>query len=260
MLLLSDDLGQLSDARVSIATKIAPLTGVTSVTLDLHETIDSGIPSLLRLWCCDSLLPDEKTSQDSVALAAKNATRKAFSPDRPWDNPKSRVRSCIPVADGLGCWSVVSISNWLDESSTTPIPISALLPPSTAMDKKDVIDNSLLSHDTSDLGYHIFSFWSSKYIWVSSENFDSQAALSKRLGSHESEIFHVKCVADKLPEYIGSDIHFSCGYEVASFKGTRDYVEVQLKTENKRDGFIFIFLPAAPVVPKVKMNGISVES
>jgi len=261
MLLLSDDLGQLSDTRFSVATKISPLTGVTAVTLDLHDTNESGIPSILRLWCCDTYIPDHDTSNSiSIKIAAKNATRAAFSPHRPWDDPNRRARSCISVASGLGSWSVVSISNWLDEYFTASIPISSLLPPSLKIGEAVANDNMLKNENNSDLGYHIFAFWSSKYIWVSNENLNSQQSISKRLGPHESEIFHVKPVCDHTPQYIGSNLHFSCGFEVHAFHGTHDSVEVQLKTENKRNGSIYLFLPAEPVVPKVRINGKSDEA
>lgn len=257
MLLLSDDLGQLSDTRVSIATKIFPLTGVTAATLDLHDTNESGIPSILRVWCCDTIMPGH--GLDSINIAAKNATRAAFSPYRPWDDPSRRTRSCIPVANGLGSWSVVSISNWLDEYFTTSIPISSLLlPPSRTISEVDHVDNALKVESNSKLGYHIFAFWSSKYIWVSNENLDSQQSLSKRLGPHESEILHVKPVCGHKPQYIGSNLHFSCGYEVQTFQATQDSVEIQLKTENKRNGFVYLFLPTEPAAPKVRMNGKSV--
>lgn len=64
MFLLSDDMEKVSEARLSVAKRIFPLTGVTAVPLDLHSTINGGMPSMLRLWCTES-------SQKDGDMAAK---------------------------------------------------------------------------------------------------------------------------------------------------------------------------------------------
>lgn len=100
--------------------------------------------------------------------------------------PSERKRSCIHVTDGLGTWTVVSISNWSDQPKTVTIPPLALLPPpSTGWDDDNIsndnnnlfnIDNKNKNNnrtssnnsnkDTAPYGYHVFAFWSCKYSWI----------------------------------------------------------------------------------------------
>ena len=242
MLLLSDDLSQLTHERISVATRIFPVTGVTAVVLDLHSTSISGLPSLLRLWCSDTIVTENTTS--AIQLASQNSRRSAFSPSQRWKNPFSRERNSIPVAKGLGTWSVCSLSNWLDEESIVSVPIISLLPPRhTSNDHR------------AELGYHVFAFWSSKYIWVSNDKFDTQKTISKRLGPRETEIFHVKPVDAVLPQYIGSELHFTCGYEVKTLVTTTSSMMIQFKNESKRSGFIYIYIPTFKRTIHATMNG-----
>ena len=247
MLLLSDDLSQLTNERIAVATKIFPVTGITAVALDLHITSVSGLPSLLRLWCTDSVQSRTLSPSDND-LASKNARHAAFSPSKPWKNPASRERNCVPVAKGLGTWSVVSLSNWFDKSNIVSVPIISLLPPTT------------LSDHSYDLGCHVFAFWSSKYIWISSDKLYGHKTISKRLGPRETEIFHVKPVHPTLPQYIGSDLHFTCGYEVKKLVLTATSITVELKNNSKRLGYVYLYIPTFGAMINVMMNGIMVRA
>lgn len=248
MLLLSDDLSQLSAERLSIATRINPVTGVTGVVLDLHRSNKSGLPSLIRSWCTEKVHDDDAYSQTKSAIeeATVNAKMASFSSDKLWPHPSARKRTCIPVAKGLGTWSVVSMSNWLDEDHTVSVPITSLLPPESSNSSSKVDPN---------LGYHVYAFWSQKYIWVSGDKFDHSKTLSKKLGAHESEIFHVKPVSLDKPQYIGSDLHFTCGYEVMSFVCTGNTVDLRLKNDVKRNGFVYLHIPTQGTAITAQMNG-----
>ena len=246
MLLLSDDLSKLSSERLRVATRIYPVTGVTGVTLDLHNTSESGIPSLMRLWCTDEIAMDSQNTT-AVELASQNAKRTAFSPDKPWANSWDRNRNCIPVAKGLGSWSMVSLSNWLDKPDIVSVPMAAALPPKHAIKTNDLV-----------FGYHVFSFWTSKYAWVSADQ--SGKNISKKLGQHESEIFHVKAVSLNQAQYIGSELHFTCGYEVSSFNATGTSIDLQLRKDSKRSGFVYFYLPCYADTMNVTMSGMTVRA
>mmetsp|Transcript_25914 Transcript_25914/g.30103 ORF Transcript_25914/g.30103 Transcript_25914/m.30103 type:complete len:1534 (+) Transcript_25914:234-4835(+) len=254
MLLLSDDLSKLSNERLRVASRIFPVTGITAVVLDLHNTSISGIPSLLRLWCTDSIESNSDTRGDglrmsAVDLASRNSRRASFSPNQPWKSPLSRERNCVPVAKGLGTWSVVSLSNWLDEGYIMSVPIVSLLPPSRGIDTVEATGSEL------NLGYHVFAFWSSKYIWVSSHKLDGQKTISKRLGPRETEIFHVKPVQAHFPQYIGSELHFTCGYEVQSMSVTERSIKLQFKNDSKRSGFVYLYVPTFDNKIHMTING-----
>jgi alpha-galactosidase len=252
MMLLSDDLTKVSVQRMNIATKIFPMTGATAIVLDLHSTND-GLPSLLRLWCTDRYQPIDNSPESSPleqpdfhresTLLARSAS---FSPDEPLPSPSDRKRSCVSVTKGLGTWTVLSVSNWTDKAAVANIPAIALhlLPsPSGGWTAGEIVD----SHDNgpiSEHGFHTFSFWSSEYSWRPDPRTNARdAALSKELAAHATEIFHFKRVNPKMPEYIGSDLHFSCGYEVKSFEATSTSLKIQLRKDCDRAGYVFLYVP-----------------
>jgi hypothetical protein len=46
-----------------------------------------------------------------------------------------------------------------------------------------------------------------------------------------------------LPQYVGSDIHFSCGQELQSFEATKNSVKLCLWNNHSRKGHVFLFIP-----------------
>jgi len=242
MMLMSDDLSKLSNERLRVATRIYPVTGVTGVVLDLHNTSKSGIPSLMRLWCTDEIELSMK-EMSAAEIATANAKRTSFVPGTPWANPWNRDRNCLPVAKGLGSWSIVSLSNWLDKEAIVSLPMHAALPP------KHVTPSDV------HLGYHVFSFWSAKYAWVSVDQ--SVKNISKKLGPHESEIFHVKPVSLSKGQFIGSELHFTCGYEVVEFNSSSTTIDLQLRNDSKRSGFIYMYIPCYGHTMTVTTSGMA---
>jgi alpha-galactosidase len=251
MLLLSDDLTRVPLTRMRIASKIYPMTGASAVVLDLHSTND-GLPSLLRLWCTDRYQPvlrpedqDFDMQQDFNFEATLLARRASFDPDSLDEPPSDRIRSCIHVAEGMGTWTLLSVSNWSDKPAVVRVPHSALLPPPARgwNEESDVRrgDHGSVRED----GFHIFSFWSGDYQWMpdprtkEGERFD----LKKLLHPHETEIFHIKPVSPNMPDYIGSAIHFSCGYEVSTIARKPDSLTIQLRKDFYRLGYAYLYIP-----------------
>jgi hypothetical protein len=255
MLLLSDDLTKVSINRMKILTRIFPMTGVSGVVLDLHTTKNKGLPSLIRLWCTDRYKRLEKyRSTDSFMERIQdedyNAEATFFARQSAFDFEKvsavhERMRSCIHVAQGMGTWTVVSVSNWHDMPQVMYIPSLAIYSPSaTGWGAHDEISPSkMIPADEEDggAGYHVFAFWTNKYKWISVK---TPNPISQRLLSHETEIFLIRKVTPGIPQYVGSDLHFSCGHEVLSFDASeRHCVKIELKTELSRVGHVFLFVP-----------------
>ena len=177
MFLLSDDMEKVSEARLSIAKRIFPLLSATAVPLDLHSTTNRGMPSILRLWCAEQLPSSEDVT--SNALTEKSATNSMNSVKSLQDknvkltpDPFSRERSCFPVVSGLGSWTVVSLSNWLDHAAHLSVSFPALVSHSIddfiargAPLRSPTTDNSTPG-EMSEHGFHLYSFWSSEYVWI----------------------------------------------------------------------------------------------
>jgi hypothetical protein len=257
MLLLSDDLPKLPSDRMQIASKIYPMTGATATVLDLHSTND-GMPSLLRLWCTDRYQPiiryeDIPLDKDHNHEATLLARKASFSINKVENIPSERKRNCVHVAEGMGTWTLLSISNWTYSEAVVRIPHSALLPsPSRGWS-----DESSTSNDHGPVhkhGFHVFSFWSEDYAWMPDPRTEAgeKFELKKQLKVHQTEIFHIKSVNPRLPEYIGSNIHFSCGYEVSKIEKTVDQIQVHLRKRLSRVGHVYIFIPR-PKVDEVEV-------
>lgn len=260
MLLLSDDLPKVSQRRLNIVSKIFPLTGITATVLDLHSTND-GLPSLLRLWCTDKYGLLESFHDSNVAQDEEDhnleATHFARESAKALDRTLRR-RNCVHVAKGLGTWTVVSVSNWTDRTAVVRVPPPALLPP--PKEGWGVHDD--FECVNSECGYHVFAFWSSQYKWlpkVSHDDDPNPETITRKLRAHESEIFHIKRVTANSPQYIGSDIHFTCGYEVRSFRYGDNQLSIVLRSNYDRQGFIFVYIPRVNVSEVVKVvNGFSI--
>jgi len=78
--------------------------------------------------------------------------------------------------------------------------------------------------------------------------------LIKKLKSHESEILHIKPANPTRPQYIGSDLHFSCGFEVKSFDWGDNHVSVHLKNDYKKKGSIFVYLSESKGLDKAAVT------
>ena len=248
MMLLSDDLTLVSPGRLDILKKIFPMTGISAIALDLHNNRHPhSLPHLLRVWCTDefhdtidtaAIVEQSAPELTSVIVPDYNAAATYFGRRSSFqsmtsfeDEDMKRQRSCIHVAHGLGTWNVISLSNWYDNVRVLQVP-----------------PTSYLSHGASsaNFGYHVFAFWSSKYHWIPSGG--GGDGITKRLGPHETEIFHIKPVTPEQPQYIGSDMHFSCGIEVSSVHGptvtnNHNKLQICLKTMLQRSGNIYVFVP-----------------
>mmetsp|Transcript_2242 Transcript_2242/g.4788 ORF Transcript_2242/g.4788 Transcript_2242/m.4788 type:complete len:535 (+) Transcript_2242:3-1607(+) len=267
MLLVSDDLTKVSQDRVNILSRIFPMTGVSGVVLDLHTTKDKGMPSLIRLWCTDRYRHLERfrssdsflqslEEEDFSAEATYFGKKSAFAHSKAF-NAHQRTRSCIHVAKGMGTWTMISLSNWSDQPKYMQIPRLAIYsPPETGWEAHDDVDFLKSVDEKQDEtesvgGYHVFSTWSGRYKHLSLKgtNSNDPYPIARKLHAHETEIFHIRKVTPTKPQYVGSDIHFSCGHEVLSFDSSssssskENRVMICLKTELKRTGHVYLFLP-----------------
>jgi len=263
MLLVSDDLTKVNQERMQILSRIVPMTGVSGVILDLHTTKNKGMPSLIRLWCTDKYnhlenfratssfdqsLQDEDFSAEATYFGKQSAfnSKTSFASS----NGRKRTRSCIHVGKGMGTWTVISLSNWDDQPKVLRIPRLAVYSPAetgwgTLDDSSSITTQSVIEEaDGTGTGYHVFSTWSGRYKWLSLKGNDHYP-ISRNFLPHETEIFHIRKVIPSEPQYIGSDLHFSCGHEVLLFdrSSEKNNVRIYLKTELKRVGHVFLFIP-----------------
>jgi hypothetical protein len=214
MLLLSDDLTKVPLVRMRIASKIYPMTGASAVVLDLHSTND-GLPSLLRLWCTDRYQPII----------------------RPEDLPVSQLTDHNHEATLLA-----------RRASFSP-GMANHVPSERKRSSQPAGPGPIYKH-----GLHVFSFWSGEYTWMPDPRTEEgkRFDLRKLMQVHETEIFHIKTVNPSMPEYLGSAIHFSCGYEVSSVEKTSDQISIQLRKTFYRLGHVYLYIPR-PKVDEIEL-------
>jgi hypothetical protein len=178
------------------------------------------------------------------------------------DEIMERSRNCIHVTKGLGTWTILSVSNWTDRDAIIRVPPPALKsPPAVGWSKDDIDDDDddhMFGADKSSCGYHVFGFWQSKYLWLPDpvDGAEEDHIITKTLRAHESEILHIRKVTPNMPQYIGSTIHFSCGYELLSFKATDHSVRLLLQSHYQRHGDLYVYVPRVNVeeVVHVQVN------
>ena len=102
-----------------------------------------------------------------------------------------------------------------------------------------------LANEVGIHGYHTLAFWSGRYSWMPDHRKDPNHTISPLLKPHETEIYHIKPVTPGSTQYIGSDLHFSCGKEVRSFRIAPDEnkLYIRLVTTYHRTGSVFVFIP-----------------
>jgi hypothetical protein len=58
--------------------------------------------------------------------------------------------------------------------------------------------------------------------------------LIKKIKPHATEIFHIMPAEPSRAQYIGSDLHFSCGFKANSFDWSNRHVKICLKNDYKK--------------------------
>ena len=185
--LVSDDLGSVSRRRLRVAQALLPVTGRAAVALDLLE---KEVPEVLRLAFPASSRP----AATATAIATATTT----------DDP----------------WVLVALCNWTDARRETAHPWAALLRPLLAPGRPR----------PQPLALHVLEFWTSEYFHVRLDlDATPDAAMDTRqLGPggvaaggaggvlpHSARLYAVR--VDRgggRPQYLGADVHFSCGKEL----------------------------------------------
>jgi hypothetical protein len=197
--LLSDDLGSVSRPRIRVAQALLPVTGQAAVALDLLE---KEMPEVLRL---------------------------AFTSRGTGGN------------GGDDEWALVALCNWADARRDTAHPWAAILGPLLASGRPH----------RQPLALHVLEFWTSEYFHVrldldatpdaamDTRQLGPGAAPARGAGGaggilpHSARLYAVRIDrGGGQPQYLGADVHFSCGREVTLL----EWEETEAAAEGKKNG------------------------
>eukprot|EP01041_Mallomonas_annulata_P010610 gene10610-22149_t len=221
--ILSDDLSSVPDHRMRIAQKLIPATNISAVAVDI---LDVEMPELLKL----------KLGQ----LGGGRNQQQQQKQQQQCDNNDND-------GNNVGLWVQYASCNWSDSNKSNHISISTLFGNKTL---QEIIQRNNENHNNEILILHIFDFWMEEYSYLTFEDslslllpqFSSSPSLSTSssplsnscnssstssaqivlaspvIASHSARLLSMRFMNDVLlPQYIGSNLHFSCGLEVKSF-------------------------------------------
>jgi hypothetical protein len=124
----------------------------------------------------------------------------------------------------MGAWTVLAVCNWGEEAKSHKVSLSSCLGSDSFADILALAESGAAE---GPVLVHIFDFWTLEYSNVvlgdsggladnaaqAVLHFPPVAAHSARILALRVQDYHLQ----SLPMYIGSNLHFSCGLEVASF-------------------------------------------
>lgn len=284
-LIISDDLENVVSSRLKIAQKILPTMPGHGVPLDI---LYNEMPEVIRFSVRSEHTKRianifEHIYRDHCEDYVSYITCK-------WESRKSLMHFTEIEMFGLPSWSLLGASNWGSKNKCISFSASSLLrhhayksagPPRKSSHSSDVIAVSL-NHPSVEnrlVLLHLYEFWSGLHTYRifpyahTLDNSNIEITLPES-GSHVTHLYACRLQIDPLcPVYIGSNLHFSCGYEVESFTfkrfkvkrneqpnaviGSSSYAptyhicRIEFKAGMIRtpdwDGFIVLYLPFTPL-------------
>jgi alpha-galactosidase len=191
----------------------------TDLTPDERQTLASAIAlSGGMLMLSDNLAA---LSPGSVRLAQSlfpPVYRAAAFPD--WRAEAPPRLGILPMLNATGNWQVIGLFNWTDHPVRGPVDLREYLP---------VAD-----------GATALSFWDGRLM-------ETRGGILEPLDipAHGSILLAVRPRGGS-PQYIGSDLHFSQGAEVAEWKTAPRSLRAVLRLGREAEGTIWLALPGKP--------------
>jgi len=139
----------------------------------------------------------------------------------------------LPMRGPQGAWWVVGLFNWADRP------------------RKDSINLREWIHSKSEVV--ALSFWDGRLMESSGGILDTP-----EIPAHASILLAVRTRGNGV-QYIGSDLHFSQGAEVAEWKPARNGLRAVLRLGREAEGAVWIALPAKPVRSTIEGESIQPE-
>lgn len=259
-IIVSDDLVTVPKDRLRILQQILPPTNHSAIPLDLLER---EMPEILRLHF---------TSEDS-RMSKNNSMEDDFEVKH--------------------SWNMIALSNWDDKPKTKGIHLSKVI---KGLHSANPHDGERI--ETSAL-LHMYDFWRKSYtyfivqyrgsgnkddevskILLPSDNSSASDASLQDIDicdwntfkipsvpSHSCRLIACSMMQTNVFQYIGSNLHFSCGYEIESItrRATFDsptrsnHIDIVFKSGYLKSGSwggnIIVYLPCEKTLDKIDIHG-----
>ncbi len=283
-LIISDDLENVVSSRLKIAQKILPTMPGHGTPLDI---LHNEMPEVIRFT-----ISNEHTKR--IANVFEHVYRDHCEDHVSyvhckWESMKAIMHFIEIEMFGLPSWSLLGASNWGSKNKCVSFSASSLLRHNAyrkhelvTKPSSDVVAVSLNlpSVENRLVLLHLYEFWSGLHTYRifpyahTHDNANIEINLPAS-NPHVTQLYACRLHIDPLcPVYIGSNLHFSCGYEVDSFVFKRFKVKrsqqqrqhalhgssyaptyhicrIEFKAGMIRtpdwDGFIVLYLPFTPL-------------
>jgi alpha-galactosidase len=203
----------------------------TDLTADERRTLASAIAlSGGMVMLSDNL---SALSPESIRLAQSlfpPVYRAAHFPA--WRGEAPPRLGILPMRSGMGSWWVIGLFNWSDHTVSESINLR---------------EYARIPDEATAL-----SFWDGRLMESCGGTLEPQ-----EIPAHGSILLAVRLRGEGT-QYIGSDLHFSQGAEVAQWKVTRDGLQARLRLQREAEGNIWLALPGSPV--KAAIDGTPIHT
>jgi alpha-galactosidase len=151
-----------------------------------------------------------------------------------WMDERIPSKLILPMSNATGEWWVIGLFNWHDQSRALKLALRDF-----GLDEKRA--------------WHAVDFWNQKYFHVEAGelSFPNTAA-------HGGVLLAVRAVEENIAQYIGSDLHFTQGFEVKEWRAGSDEVHFRIELGRVVSGWVWLKLPDEPT--KVRVEGNAVEA
>eukprot|EP00959_Pyramimonas_sp_CCMP1952_P454420 9469885-Pyramimonas_sp.AAC.2 len=147
--------------------------------------------------------------------------------------------------EGAGAWDLAAVCNW------------GLVPKHCSLDAFHPFFQKLSTPSGTTM-LHVFDFWAGEY--SQAELHESSVTMldpPSELGPHSALLYAVRPLVPGKAAYVGSDLHFSCGKELVSWKGQKaGEITLELNIEERSSsGHVWLHLPNTTSTSEVICSG-----
>ena len=230
-LIISDDLGNVVSSRLKIAQKILPTMPGHGTPLDI---LHNEMPEVIRFSIHSEYAKRIATIFEHIYR--DHCEDHVSYINCKWESMKTIIHFTEIEMFGLPSWSLLGASNWGSKNKCISFSASSLLR-HNAYKKCDLLTKSLSGRPSDVVAVslnlpsvanrlvllHLYEFWSGLHTYrifpYAHTHDNSNVEINLPASSpHVTQLYACRLHIDPLcPVYIGSNLHFSCGYEVDSF-------------------------------------------
>jgi alpha-galactosidase len=149
-----------------------------------------------------------------------------------WGGAAPSSAAVLPMRGAQGKWWVIGVFNWGERPADRYVDVREL----TGLREEAIA----------------FSFWDEKIIEIHEGRLDL-----KKIPPHGSALLAVR-PSERGVQYIGSNLHFTQGVEVAQWKTSHNSLHAVLRLGREAEGALWVSLPEDPIT--VRLNGLPIQA